>query len=510
MADNKNQILGQAIFDKVGGLDNVVKIYSCMTRVRLKIRDLAKVNIGQLKAIPEVLGIVEDADTIQVVIGPGKSVKVADLMAQMAGVKQGDEIVINSADQTKTANNKLAKSLPASDNLAVETTAQTNNLSNRQMAEVKAKEVKAQQKKKQKNGLGKKILKSIAAVFVPLIPGMVGAGLIAGIGSVVSNMIVGGQLSGEPWTSVVLYTGIIQKALFSYLAIYCGINAAKEFGGTAVIGGIIGGISLLPGITDKQTIPNIFDGGVLTSGQGGVIGVLLVVWLACLLEKWCRKWVPDSLDIIVTPTIVLIIISAIELLFIMPLAGYISQGLVGGINWILFVGGPISGFILGSVFLPMVMFGLHQILTPIHMEMIANQANTPLLPILAMAGAGQVGAALALIVKCHKNKELMGLIKGALPVGILGIGEPLIYGVTLPLGRPFITACLGGGIGGAIIGGIGGIGAIAIGPSGLALLPLIYQGKWLFYLISLLSGYLGGFILTYFFGIPKDIKTEQN
>ena len=88
-------------------------------------------------------------------------------------------------------------------------------------------------------------------------------------------------------------------------------------------------------------------------------------------------------------------------------------------------------------------------------------------PILAMAGAGQVGAALALWVRCKKDKELTEMIKGALPVGILGIGEPLIYGVTLPLGRPFITACIGGGIGGAVIGMIGNVGAIAIGPSEL-------------------------------------------
>lgn len=102
----------------------------------------------------------------------------------------------------------------------------------------------------------------------------------------------------------------------------------------------------------------------------------------------------------------------------------------------------------------MVMFGLHQILTPIHIEMINQTGMTLLLPILAMAGAGQVGAALALWIRCKSDKKLVEMIKGALPVGILGIGEPLIYGVTLPLGRPFITACIGGGIGGAVIGAL--------------------------------------------------------
>jgi PTS system sucrose-specific IIC component len=101
------------------------------------------------------------------------------------------------------------------------------------------------------------------------------------------------------------------------------------------------------------------------------------------------------------------------------------------------------------------------------------------------------------------------MIKGALPVGILGIGEPLIYGVTLPLGRPFITACIGGGIGGGVLGALGGIGAIAIGPSGVALIPLIANGRWWGYVLGLLAAYAGGFVATYFFGIPKDKLAEQ-
>lgn len=205
----------------------------------------------------------------------------------------------------------------------------------------------------------------------------------------------------------------------------------------------------------------------------------------------------------------LLVIGLLEIFLIMPLAGFISNGMVGGINWVLSVGGAFSGFVLGALFLPMVMFGLHQILTPIHIQMIGETGKTLLLPILAMAGAGQVGAAFALWMKLRKDKELTEMIKGALPVGILGIGEPLIYGVTLPLGRPFITACIGGGIGGGVLGALGGIGAIAIGPSGVALIPLIADGRWWGYVLGLLAAYVGGFVATYFFGIPKDKLAEQ-
>jgi len=192
----------------------------------------------------------------------------------------------------------------------------------------------------------------------------------------------------------------------------------------------------------------------------------------------------------------------------MPLAGFISSGLVIVVNWVIDIGGIFSGFIIGASFLPLVMLGLHHIFTPIHIELINQTGATNLLPIAAMAGAGQVGAALALWMRCKRNKQLANVIKGALPAGFLGIGEPLIYGVTLPLGRPFFTACLGGGIGGAVIGGIGHIGARAIGPSGLSLLPLISNHMYLGYLIGLISAYIGGFILTYFFGTTKSMRNS--
>ena len=297
---------------------------------------------------------------------------------------------------------------------------------------------------------------------------------------------------------------MISSALFAYLNIYVGINTAKEFGATPGLGGIIGGIVYLPGIVAPVSIPNIFDGKPLAAGQGGIIGVLLGVWLLSYVEKFFHKHIADSVDIIFTPFLTILIMGLFTIFVIMPLAGWFSNSLVGGINWVLKVGGPISGFILGLFFLPMVMLGLHQILTPIHLEMIQKLGFTPLLPILAMAGGGQVGAAIALWVKCRKNKQLVNMIKGALPVGILGVGEPLIYGVTLPLGRPFITACVGGGIGGAVVAAFGQVGSIAIGPSGVALIPLIAHNMWWAYILGLLASYVGGFIATYFWGVPKE------
>jgi len=474
--------LAKQIYAGAGGMGNVDSVVHCMTRVRMKVIDESLVDIAKLKAIPGVLGVVED-EQLQVIIGPGKVNKVAQEMVDQAGVKLGE---------------KIPGTLDA-----------TTGLSGKDKVNERAQEMKNAQKSKQKPSKIKSILKDISNIFVPMIPAFVGTGIVAGIAAVLTNLVTAGTIDGASWQQYIDIMNILKNGMFSYLVIYTGINAAQVFGATPTLGGVIGAVVMLTGMNPEAPLTNLFTGTPLAAGQGGIIGVIFAVWLLSIVEKKLHKIVPDAVDIIVTPTLSLIAIGLIEIFLIMPLAGFISDGMVGGINWVLSVGGAFSGFVLGTLFLPMVMFGLHQILTPIHVQMIDETGRTLLLPILAMAGAGQVGAALALWVRCKKDKELTEMIKGALPVGILGIGEPLIYGVTLPLGRPFITACIGGGIGGAVIGLIGNIGAIAIGPSGAALIPLISDGKWFGYVLGLLAAYAGGFLATFFFGIPKEQLAKE-
>ncbi|MDY0405053.1 PTS transporter subunit EIIC [Virgibacillus sp. 179-BFC.A HS] len=482
MAEPKEQRLAREIYEHVGGMENVAKLINCMTRVRLTIRDYDKVDLDGLKAIDGVLGVVEE-DSLQVIVGPGIVNKVANIMVEKAGVRLGEPFPDNPSGQTE-------------------------QLTDRQRVEAKAAERKAQEKAKHNhNSPFKKVLKSIANIFVPLIPAFVGAGIVGGIAAIFANLLTAGSIS-QDWEPIITTLNIIKNGLFAYLVVYVGINSANEFGATPGLGGIIGAITMLPGMDPESPLSNIFNGHDLAAGQGGIIGVIFAVWILALVEKRLHKIIPNAVDIIITPTIALLLVGLFTIFIVMPIAGVVSSALVGSITWVLNVGGVFAGFILGLFFLPLVMFGLHQVLTPIHIEMINASGFTLLLPILAMAGAGQVGAAFALWVRCRKNQKLTQLIKGALPVGMLGIGEPLIYGVTLPLGRPFITACIGGGIGGAVIAGIGNIGAIAIGPSGIPLIPLIANGHWMGYVIGLISGYIGGFIVTYLFGVPKEIRQE--
>ncbi|EMJ5709339.1 PTS transporter subunit EIIC [Staphylococcus aureus] len=475
----KEQQLAERIIAAVGGMDNIDSVMNCMTRVRIKVLDENKVDDQELRHIDGVMGVIHD-ERIQVVVGPGTVNKVANHMAELSGVKLGDPIPHHHNDSEK--------------------------MDYKSYAADKAKANKEAHKAKQKNGKLNKVLKSIANIFIPLIPAFIGAGLIGGIAAVLSNLMVAGYISGAWITQLITVFNVIKDGMLAYLAIFTGINAAKEFGATPGLGGVIGGTTLLTGIAFKNILMNVFTGEPLQPGQGGIIGVIFAVWILSIVEKRLHKIVPNAIDIIVTPTIALLIVGLLTIFIFMPLAGFVSDSLVSVVNGIISIGGVFSGFIIGASFLPLVMLGLHHIFTPIHIEMINQSGATYLLPIAAMAGAGQVGAALALWVRCKRNTTLRNTLKGALPVGFLGIGEPLIYGVTLPLGRPFLTACIGGGIGGAVIGGIGHIGAKAIGPSGVSLLPLISDNMYLGYIAGLLAAYAGGFVCTYLFGTTKAMR----
>ncbi|HDJ6578255.1 PTS transporter subunit EIIC [Staphylococcus aureus] len=475
----KEQQLAERIIAAVGGMDNIDSVMNCMTRVRIKVLDENKVDDQELRHIDGVMGVIHD-ERIQVVVGPGTVNKVANHMAELSGVKLGDPIPHHHNDSEK--------------------------MDYKSYAADKAKANKEAHKAKQKNGKLNKVLKSIANIFIPLIPAFIGAGLIGGIAAVLSNLMVAGYISGAWITQLITVFNVIKDGMLAYLAIFTGINAAKEFGAAPGLGGVIGGTTLLTGIAGKNILMNVFTGEPLQPGQGGIIGVIFAVWILSIVEKRLHKIVPNAIDIIVTPTIALLIVGLLTIFIFMPLAGFVSDSLVSVVNGIISIGGVFSGFIIGASFLPLVMLGLHHIFTPIHIEMINQSGATYLLPIAAMAGAGQVGAALALWVRCKRNTTLRNTLKGALPVGFLGIGEPLIYGVTLPLGRPFLTACIGGGIGGAVIGGIGHIGAKAIGPSGVSLLPLISDNMYLGYIAGLLAAYAGGFVCTYLFGTTKAMR----
>jgi len=211
---------------------------------------------------------------------------------------------------------------------------------------------------------------------------------------------------------------------------------------------------------------------------------------------------------ILTSTISLLITGAITFTAIMP----IGVELFKGMSWLFMHlnGNPFGTAILAGLFLIAVVFGIHQGFVPVYFALMDAQGFNSLFPILAMAGAGQVGAALALFARSARGSVLRTQIKGAIIPGLLGIGEPLIYGVTLPRLKPFVTACLGGAVGGFFIGLVAWLGLpvglnTVFGPSGLVAIPLMTSHQGIFagmavYIAGIVIAYLAGFVMTWFFG----------
>ncbi|MEV6748745.1 PTS transporter subunit EIIC [Streptomyces sp. NPDC051080] len=473
--EDKNRATAAAILPLVGGAANVSSIAHCMTRLRLGLRDRSLVDDEALKAVPAVMGVVED-DTYQIVLGPGTVARVTPEFEQL--VEEGRA----APEPGEAAPSVSAEELAA------------------QGAAMKA-------ARKAKNATPFKLfLRRVANIFVPLIPALIGCGIIAGLNGLLVNL---GWL-----TSVTPALAAMASGFMALIAVFVGYNTAKEFGGTPILGGAVAAIIVFPGVANIEAF-----GQKLSPGQGGVLGALGAAVLAVYVEKWCRRWVPEALDVLVTPTLTVLVSGLVTIFGLMYVAGEISTAIGTFADWLLSNGGAGAGFVLGGLFLPLVMLGLHQALIPIHTTLIEQQGYTVLLPILAMAGAGQVGAAAAVYFRLPRNESIRRTIKSALPAGLLGVGEPLIYGVSLPLGRPFITACVGGAFGGGFIGlfnQLGDkVGSTAIGPSGWALFPLLDGNHGLgttvaIYAGGLLVGYFAGFLATYFFGFSKDLLTEFN
>ena len=445
---NKNKELAVKILELSGGKDNIVTATHCMTRLRLTLKDYSKIDIESIKSTEDVMGCVEQDGQIQIVLGPGKVTKVHNEFQQLVDLKNSD--IIDDGKALKDSINKKNQT-PF-----------------------------------------KKLLKNISNIFIPLIPGFIACGLLMSINNGLTKFLPG-WVDGQ---SAILL-GTMGSAVFSILNYIVGYNASKEFGGNPIIGAVLAYIVTAPALADVA----IF-GSNIVPGRGGVLSILAISALASYLEKQIRKIVPEVLDLFVTPLLVVILSTIVALIAIQPVGGFISDGIANMAVIGIEKGGPIVGFILAGLFLPLVMTGVHHGLTPIHAQLIESVGYTVLLPILAMAGAGQVGASFAIYMKT-KNKRLKKTIASALIPGMLGVGEPLIYGVTLPLGKPFIGACIGGGIGGAVMA-LFKVGAVGMGVSGVLLAPLTTNA--LMYLVSVVCAYVGGFIATTAIGFddPQD------
>ena len=336
-----NSELAKVLVDLLGGKNNVTKTANCMTRLRVTCKDAALVNTGEIKNTEGVLGLVVEGNNYQIVLGPGKVKKVTDICIEELGLPR------NTSDSGWEANKEQIKSA-------------------------------------QKQSKIKDFMKLISEIFVPIIPAIIAAGLFNGFGSLLSQLIADGVVSGNFFVMLQLILSLLGGAFLGYFAIYTGIRAAEVFGATPAFGGIIGGVSIGANIVEISKMIGLYNEtvpleSVLTTGKGGIIGVIFGVWILSVIEKNIRKRVPDVLDLIVTPFTSLLISGIVFIFMIMPIAGFASDGLVSVLTLIINSTNPviriISGFLLAALFLPMVLLGLHHGLIPIYAVQLEQMMN---------------------------------------------------------------------------------------------------------------------------------------
>ncbi|MDA8479728.1 PTS N-acetylmuramic acid transporter subunit IIBC [Citrobacter sp. Awk 4] len=467
MAKEISHELLNTIIDRVGGAANIAKCGNCMTRLRLSVHDSSLVDPA-IKTLEGVKGVLISDNQVQVIFGPGKAQRAADAMNVLLG-------------ETVTP----------------------------QAAEIAAQN-KRQIKAKQTSGI-QQFLSKFATIFTPLIPGFIAAGLLLGIATLIGTVMhVPADATGT-LPDALNFMKVFSKGLFTFLVILIGYNAAQAFGGTGVNGAIIASLFLLgynPGATTGyySGLQDFF--GLPIDPRGNIIGVLIAAWASARIEGLIRRFMPDDLDMLLTSMLTLVITAILAYLVIMPLGGWLFEGM----SW-LFIhlnSNPLGCAVLAGLFLISVVFGVHQGFIPVYLALMSSQGFNSLFPILSMAGAGQVGAALALYWRAEKHSALRSQVRGAIIPGLLGVGEPLIYGVTLPRMKPFITACFGGAAGGLFIGLVAWSGLpmglnSAFGPSGLVALPLMTSAQGILpamavYAGGILISWASGFIFTVLFG----------
>lgn len=354
-------------------------------------------------------------------------------------------------------------------------------------------------------------LRVVGDIFIPLLPGIISAGLCGGAASLISQAVPN-YADNNIWAFIHQILTLINSSMMTYLTAWAGYRAAERFGGTPVLGGMLGMLTSLDGINHIATIMGLYNSAipldsVLCSGKGGILAVIAGALLIALVEKAIRSAMPASVDVVFTPLLTMFLCVIPYIVFIMPLFGYASSG----VEWLfsraclsenIFIR-AISGYFAAAAFLPLVAAGMHHGLVALYSVQLQELGFVTLYPALAMAGAGQVGAAIALWKKAKKlgNENLCSVISGALPAGLLGVGEPLIYGVTLPLGKPFLTAGLGAGFGGAFIMSAQ-VASTTWGPSGLLGAFVMTAGPGgparnvVLYLTALVISYIGGYLIT--------------
>lgn len=460
---NYDKIAGE-ILSAIGGKDNLASAAHCATRLRFVIVDNSKIRKEEIENIDGVKGVFEASGQLQIIIGTGTVNKVYNEFISKAGIEAASKEDVKAAAAAKSPWYKRA-------------------------------------------------VKNLGDIFVPIIPAIVATGLL--------NGLLGGLVQVFPEMSDSYIYGLLNlfsNTALTFLPILIAISAAKIFGGNIYLGAVIGMIMIHPSLVNAWTVAGGTDTSTLwswfglwdiqnTGYQGHVIPVILSVWLMSAIEKRLHKKVPEMLDLFVTPLVSVLVTGFLSLTLIGPVFAQVETWVLTGAQILIALPWGIGSFIMGGVYAPTVVAGVHHMYNAIEMMMLADNGMNTWMPVATAANVAQGAAALAVALKT-KNRKTRAMALPASLSAFMGITEPAIFGVNIRYVRPFIAGMIGGAFGGALAS-IMNVYATANGVTGLFGF-LITSASFTGYLLTIIVSFAVAFAISWMLGIKEGAPADEN
>ena len=455
----------QDILDHVGGSKNIASAAHCATRLRLVIADNKKVSKEALENVDGVKGVFEASGQLQIILGTGTVNKVFAEFIDIAGI---------------TASSKA-----------------------------EAKEAAAE-----KQNWFMRAIKLLGDIFVPIIPAIVASGFLMGIMNSLDFMNSNGFLHINTHSSIYVFANLFSNIAYTFLQILIAFSAAKAFGANQYLGAVIGMIMIHPSLQNAYTVAtegvqqtqSVFFGLFkidMVGYQGHVIPVIIAVWILAVIEKKLHKIVPEVLDLFVTPLVSVFVTGYLTLSIVGPIFVWAENAILGAIQWMLTLPLGIGSLIMGGLYAPTVVTGIHQMYTAIDIGQLAKYGVTYWLPLASAANVAQGAEALAVGIK-SKDKKIKSLALPSSLSAFMGITEPAIFGVNLRFFKPFIAGCIGGGCG-ALYASLVHLGAKGTGVTGIFGI-LLCLNQPLQYLIEMVIAVGVAFVISFL--IYKDAEPK--
>lgn len=464
------------IISNIGNKENILRAAHCATRLRIVLKNDNLINKEKLDEIEPIKGYFNNGGQFQIILGTGTVDKVYNEF-----IKQ-----INLEEISK-------------EDLKIESTKKLN--------------------------LIQRILKLLADVFVPILPALVASGLLMGI----NNLLTSSGIFSPTQSLIEIYPEIkdlaaiintASNAGFIFLPILIGFSAAKIFGGTPILGAVVGSIMIHPELLNgyeygnailNKTLPywNILGLNIAKVGyQGTVLPVVASVFCLSKIERKLHNIIPDMLDNVITPFVSVFTTTILTFTVIGPIMRIIGDGMTNAVLWLFFDLGAIGGLIYGIAYPLLVITGMHHSLVTAETQILANiniLGGSPTFVVIACANCAQGAASLAIMYLSKKGDKIRTIASASGISALLGITEPAIFGVNLKLRYPFYAALLGGGIG-AAYATFSHVLAVSQGPAGVIGVICIRPDYMFQFLTSILLTFVATFTITIIF---SKLKTKN-